>query len=369
MAATPQQTTSVEKVINQCSLHTNLQNYFSVGAVTNEPAITICNRTLQMLLSKRISWKFNRKELAGPERASGNFFVTQYGRQDYRFAGAIAFVLNNNAQSGGSGIDLAASPINNGGTPQASGIVVSGGIATVQTLDTHPFQVGATVFMSGNTNAAFNSTFTMSPTALTSLWSNGWTILTVPDQYHFTFSATSAQIAAGSSGAPGFGTVDTNGNLTGLYAWGWGESGSLQDPNSQSFPQYCVPIKVVRELPPAYVSSGDPLRVAMMQDFSNGVLKFRISYPMSAPYQINLVYQARAPILQKPTDIFPWPDNLAYVLYEVALFMAYRFAKGITALDTKEQFTIATNMIQQAMASEDKEEQEFGQIPEMSLYR
>ena len=358
----------MQNVCDQCSLHTNLQNYFNVGSVTNEPGKTICNRVLQMLLSKRLSWKFNRKELAGPERAGGNFFVTQYGVQDYRFAGSVAFVLNNTPQSGGVGIDLSNNPMNNGGqtSAQASGIMVSGGTVTVQTLDTHPFQVGATVFMSGNNNAAFNSTFTMNPLLLTSAWSNGWIILTVPDRYHFTFAATAAQIAAGASGAPGFGTI---GQLGGLSAWGWGESASLQDPNSQSFPQYNVPIKFVRDLSPAYVSSGDALRVAMMLDYSNGVLKFRIAYPMSQPFQINMVYQARAPLLQVPTDIFPWPDNLAYVLYEVGLFMAYRFAKGITAADTKEQFQIAMQMIQQAMGSEDKEESDYGLIPEMTLYR
>jgi hypothetical protein len=362
------QTTTVEKVANQCSLHTDLQNYFNVGALQNEPAATICNRTIQMLLTRRLAWKHNRVELCGADRAgSGQFLVTQYGVQDYRFAGASAFVLMGGSQAaqqaGGVGIDLKASPMNNGGTSQAAGIVVSGSTATVQTLDQHPFVVGSTVFLSGVVDSAWNSSFTSNRVALTSAWTGGSVIKTVPDAYHFTFTATSAQQAVGNSGAPGFG-------LNGLSAWGWMESCSMQDPNSQAFPQPVFPIKAVRELPPAWKAVGEVQRVAMMQDYANGVLRFRLGYPMSAqPFQINPVYQARAPILSAPTDVFPWPDNIAYVLYEVALFFGYRFAKGIQNKQTAEQWKVATAMIQEAMASQDVEEDDFGRIPELSLYR
>lgn len=364
-------------MIDYCSLHTSLQTYFNVGGVTNEPALTICNNTIQMLLSgiimqpgqmvQRMPWKFNRKELCGPERGGGNFIVTQYGVQDYRWAGATAFVLNSgSANAGGANIDLLSSPIN-GGT---AGITVSAGTVTVQTIDPHPFQAGSTVYMSGNTVAAYNSTYSFSATAHTSAWSGGWTILTVPDNLHFTFTATAGQTV--SSGAPGFGLVDANGILisTSLYPFGWLESAYIQDINSGQFPQPARPIGAVKELPVNYVPSGNPPQVCMLVDYDNGVLKFRMSDPTSSsPWQVNLVYQAKAPRLTGPTSIFPWPDDMAYVINEVALAQAFRYAKGIRAEDTIAQMNIANAMIYSALAGESREDSAFVVAPEMSLMR
>jgi len=370
-------TTSVQKVIDYCSLHTSLQTYFNVGGVTNEPALTICNNTLQMLLSglviqngqklQKMPWKFNRKELCGPERGGGNFIVTQYGVQDYRWAGASAFVLNSgSANAGGANVDLLANPINGG----AAGITVSGGIVTVQTIDPHPFQQGATVFMSGNTVAAYNSTYSFSATAHTSGWSGGWTILTVPNNLHFTFAATVGQTV--NSGAPGFGLVDANGLLvsTSLYPFGWLESAYVQDINNAQFPQPIKPIGAVKELPVNYVPSGNPPQVCMLVDYDNGVLKFRLSDPVgSSPWQINLVYQAKAPKLIAPNSIFPWPDDMIYVVNETALAQAFRYAKGIKADETTAQMGISNMMIMSALAGEDREDNAFVVAPEMSLMR
>lgn len=361
-------TTTVQKIIDYCALHTSLQTYFNVGGVTNEPALTICNNTLQMLLVRSMPWKFNRKELCGPERGGGSFLVTQYGVQDYRFCGAVAFVLaSGSANAGGCGIDLAANPIN-GGT---AGITVSGGIVTVQTLDPHPFQQGATVYMSGNTVAAYNSTFSFSATAHTSGWSNGWTILSVPDNLHFTFAATTGQTV--SSGGGGFGTVDATGTLlsTALFPFGWMESASVQDISNAQFPPPIKPIGAVRELAPNYVPSGNQPQVCMLVDYDNGVLKFRLSDPPgSYPWQVNIVYQAKAPKLIGPNSIAPWPDDMAYVLFEVALFQAFRYAKGVLAAETQSQMQIANQMIMTAMMGEgSREDSAFVVAPELALMR
>lgn len=363
--ATPfNQTTTVQKVIDFCSLHTSLQSFFGVGGVSNEPGLTICNNVQQMLLTKPMPWKFNRKLLDG---SNGHFFVTQYGVQDYQFAGACAFALQTTSGSspnGGVGIDLAASPVN-GGT---AGITVSAGVVTVQTLDPHPFQVGQTIYMAGNTVSAYNSTLTTSAVTFTSTWSNGWVITTVPDNLHFTFAAAAGQVA--SSGAPGFGVTDANGNLTGLYAWGWMESASVQDINSTGFPQPIKPIDAVHSLPPAYGTTGNPLSICMIADLNNGVLKFRLSEPLGVQgFQVNMVYQGRAPKLTSPQSVFAWPDDLNYVLYETAMFQAFRYAKGVNGADTRTQFQIVQNVIQSALASEDREDTGHVVAPERSLMR
>ena len=109
--------TTVQQIIDQCGLHTKLQNFFNVGGITYEPGLTIANDVNQQLLARPFAWKFNRQELSGGPAGNGNFLVTQFGVQDYLFAGACAFVLlNSNTQGlttqlgGGVGIDLAAFP-------------------------------------------------------------------------------------------------------------------------------------------------------------------------------------------------------------------------------------------------------------------
>jgi hypothetical protein len=346
MAKLLNQSTTVQQILDQCRLHTKLQNFFVMG---QEPGLTIANNTNQTLLAFGNAWKFNRVELDGMH---GNFFVTQFGVQDYRHAGACAFALVGSSQqnSGGVGIDLAANPINGG----SAGITVSGGIVTVQTLDPHPFSVGQTVYMTGNTVAAYNSTWTFNSQAQSSAWTNGFVITAVPDNLHFQFAAGSGQTV--SSGAPGI----TN--------WGWMESASLTDINSQAFPLPVKPIQAVHNLAPTFAPTGDKIAVAMMTDYQNGVLKFRLSEPMgSYCYQVNVVYQARAPKLTDPTSVFQWPDNLSFVLQEVALWQAFRFATGITATETQAQYQMAQAAITAARGSEDQEDSVQGLVPTRSL--
>lgn len=352
------QSTTVQSVMDDCSLHTSLQSYFAVGGITNQPGLKIANRVMQTLFTDNTSWKFNRTELCGPERGNGNFFVTQYGVQDYKFAGACAFVLNVSIQCGGVGIDLASN----------NGVSVSGGTVTVTTLDPHPFIPGLTVFMSGNVDANYNSTFSFSPTLHTCAWSNGWTILATPTAKSFTFAATAGQVS--NTGAPGFGTVDSNGNLTGLPAIGWLESSWLQDPNSTQFPQRVQAIQAVREVPPTYSGSGNDMVIAMMVDYNNGIVKFRLSeIPGSQPIQVCPCYQGRAPKLTSPQSVFPWPDDMSYVLDELALANAYRFAKGITSDAFKTQMAVANEAIRRAHLQEDREASNEPLIPAMSLMR
>ena len=135
---------------------------------------------------------------------------------------------------------------------------ISTSVVTVQTLQQHPFVVGQTVFMTGNTVAAYNSAWTYQPQAQTSSWTGGWVITAVPDAFHFQFQATFGQSVP--SGAPGI----TN--------WGWGESAYLFDIKSGSFPQPTWKIELVDRLTTSYFCS-DPSQVAMVQDLANGVLK------------------------------------------------------------------------------------------------
>jgi hypothetical protein len=438
-------TTTVQYVVNQCSLHTKLQNYLNVGQITGEPGLGICNRVNQMLLQKRMAWKFNRQELSS---LYGNFFVTQMGIQDILHAGACCFVLlsqssggnNGTVPTGGVGIDLAPgsfngtsySPINGG----ASSLSISNGVITIQTLQPHPFQSGnlgqSLLYISGSQNPAFNSLFTYDQLTQTSAWTQGYTMVGIPDSYHIQVTATSGQIGtitgisssngivtlnvansmsagdvmtlAGLTNNPALNTGGTGnvppvtltsatattvsfastatitsgvetGTLTatasgapGIFNLGWLESASIQDVNSLSFPQPVKPIDAVHRLAPNYTTTGDEISVCALVDYNNGVIKFRLSEPMGVySFQVNACYQGRAPKLTSPQSIFQWPDDLSYVLVEMALWQASRFAYGVAGEETVKLEQSAMAALQSALESEDKEDNVQSISPQRSL--
>jgi hypothetical protein len=199
----PLSTVTLQSVINYCMTHTELMPLANVAGYTDEPALSIANDVIAEILAPPFAWKFNRAALP--------LFVTQQNRQDNQFAGAVAFVLSGKNVLGGVGIDTAAN----------SGVTESGNTVTVKTLDPHNFSVGDTVYMSGNTVPAYNSTETITPSS--SQWSGGWVITAVPSIYSFQFTHASSGLAA--SGAPG------------ISDFGWGESATFVDENDISAPR------------------------------------------------------------------------------------------------------------------------------------
>ena len=102
----------------------------------------------------------------------------------------------------------------------------------------------------------------------------------------------------------------------------------------------------------------------MIQDLNNGILKFRLSTPNGGYcWMMNVVYQARAPRLINPQSVFQWPDNLSFVLHEVALAQAFRFATGLSSDDTKNQILMAQQAIKSALDSDDRESTSEGFAP------
>jgi hypothetical protein len=99
------------------------------------------------------------------------------------------------------------------------------------------------------------------------------------------------------------------------------------------------------------------------------VLRFRLSEPGGYSWQLNCDYQQRAPRLTTPQSVFAWPDDLAFVLNEVALVYAYRFAKGISSAEAKGQLGIAQQSVMSAMAGEERESISQGYVPEFGLLR
>ena len=143
----------------------------------------------------------------------------------------------------------------------------------------------------------------------------------------------------------------------GIFNLGWVESAALVDLNNPSFPLPVTPIDAVHRIAPEYTSNGDSISLSCEIDYGNGVVQFRISQPVSTyPFAFNIVYQAKPPKFNSPQDVFAWPDDMMWVIFEVCLFLAMRFAYGITSTETQAQMQIANAAVLQALSGEDRED-------------
>lgn len=454
--------TTMQSMADQLRIHTKLQNYFAVGGIDGQPMTRLATNVNQMLLNRRMPWKFNRVHLGSNNPAQNPaFLISQQGFQDMHHAGATAFSLLNSSTpggqlpAGGASIDLVPGTYQNGnavvnygtfnggastygatGVWQSAGVIFNPatGLFTIQFLDPHPFQQGnigiSQILVSGVVNPAFNSTFTYNQLSQTNQWINGFTLVSIPDNFHIVLQGTPGQSGAitniSASGGvttvtvsnamtPGdimtftgvttnsalngvsvtltavttstvsfvtpTGVVITNGADTGtVYAansgapgiWnlGWIESAAVVDLNNNSFPVPVTPIDAVHRIAPEYTSTGDKMSMAVEIDYGNGVIKFRLSEPPSTyPYAFTVSYQAKAPTFNSPQSIFQWPDDQSWVLFELLLWQGMRTAYGITATETQAQMEVAFRALQMALEAEDREANDQAITPQFSIMR
>ena len=464
-------TTTVQSVADWIGAHTKLQRFSGIGGVVGQPMLQIAANINQVLLARRMPWKWNRVNIGENNPfINPHFIITQQGFQDVKFGGASCFCLVNSTTpggqlpAGGAGIDLLPGVYQNGISrvsyptfnPGTAGLVFDpiSGQLTVQFLDPHPFQTGnigtSVVLISGNTNPAFESKFVYNQLIQFSGWQNGYTILAIPDQFHIVLQTNGGQMngvsAVSASGrittitltdpnpivpytpppnpvnpanttgnglvagcvmtftgvttnsglngqtvtllsvsatqvtfttptgvtiVPGndTGTIyAANGGAPGIFNFGWLESAAFVDINNPSFPLPVSPIDAVHRISPEYTSTGEKLSISCEIDYGNGVLKFRFSQPISTyPYAFNAVYQAKAPTFTSGESLFQFPDAINYVLHELALFQAFRFAYGSTAEETKMQMEVASMAIVSALESEDREDNFQAITPQITL--
>lgn len=321
-------TITVQNVIDVASTYTELIPLVGIGGITNQPALTIANETLSELCGEKMPWKCNRKEMP--------LLFTMRNRQDYQFAGACAFGLGD---AKGVSIDLATN----------NGITESSFTVTVNTLDPHNFSTGDAFFMTGNTVAAYNSTFIQTPDG--SAWSGGWTVLSgTPGTKTFTFTHASSGLAT--SGAPG------------VSDFGWLESATMVNPADVQSPQGVMYLTAGRSLQPSsFVDI--PTKVSVTSDLGTGVLKIRFKSLPSVPYAVALVYQAKSPLLTSLSSTWaPFPDELAYVYRQQFIAQAFRFANSPRS---EVEYQKAQANIQKGLGQDDREQSEEYIIPDDPL--
>jgi hypothetical protein len=340
-------TLTLQNVLNLAATHAELIPLTNVGGYSQEPGLSICNDAVSEIINSDQDWKFNSVELGSVSQP----LITMMNKQDYLFAGASAFVLANGAggsstvPSSGVSIDLAGN----------SAITVVSGIVTVNTLETHRFAVGNTVYMTGNTAttgtpANYNSTF--SDNGNQAVWSGGWVIIGITAK-SFTFTAVSGQNNGDVAGAPGI----TN--------FGWLTGATMMELNNTSSPPNVRHLKARRTLP-RWSRVANPEEVSVIQDLGTGVLKVRFSYvPGSVIWCVDLVYQAAAPIYVALTATWsPIPDSYGSVIRQAVMYRMYRY---INSPKTDSEFQKLQAEIQRSRGRDNAEESDVYLEPEESL--
>lgn len=322
------QTITLQNIVDFSSTHVELMPLSGVGGITLEPALSLCNDVLSELICSPNAWKFNSIEMPP--------FVTSAFRQTYQVSGATAFT----SAAGGVGIALVATP----------GISRTGTTVTVTTLQAHNMTIGDTVYMLGNVDAQFNSTYTETPNG--SGYTGGWVILTTPTTTTFTFTHLTSGTTT--SGAPG------------ITDFGWLETATMRALNSSAPRPRIYQLEAVNIVPPVSATS-QPSKLCVVSDNGDGTLKMRFDYtcPAGTFFVVNTVYQATAPIKTLLSQFWgPFPDQYSYVYRQGFLARAYRFINSPKADVEYQKLQVAIN---KALGRDDAEASDQRLYPSESL--
>ena len=339
-------TVPVQNTLNFCATHADLLPLSGVGGYTNEPALSLVNDTLSDLISDGNDWVFNRVEMPS--------FFTVANKQDYKFAGASVFCITvsptpstTSVPSQGWGVDLATN----------SAITVTGGVVTLNTLETHRFVVGAVLYgnnitMTTGTAANYNSTFTDDGTV--SQWNNPIGTVTAVTATSVSWTAQTGQNNGDIGGAPG------------ISNFGYATSASMQEVNNNSSPPNKSTLYVKRELP---VSSMVSIieKVAVMVDYGTGVLQIRmIQVPSWTVYEVKIVYQAKAPVLTTlvGSTWAPFPDNFSAIYRQALIYRMYRYLNSPAA---DKEYAKLQEEIKKIHGADEGTNTDVGLIPEEPL--
>lgn len=303
-------TLTLTTVANFCSVHADLLPLTGVGGYTSEPFLSIASDAMSEIINDAQDWKWNAVEFFD---AVSTFqpLITSLNKQDYLFAGACAFVLQVSGAvqvtSSGAAIDLTTN----------NGVTVAAGVVTVKTLEPHRFAVGNIVNLLGlvfTTGTAANYNSTYSDNGSIAQWSTGYTITAVTAN-SFSFAAGTGQNNNDAGGAAG------------IANFGWLSGCTMMELNNNSSPPNWRQMKAVRNLP-KWSRVSDPEQVAMVQDYGNGILRFRFNQiPGGVIWAVNFEYQKSAPLFTTLpyTTWSPIPDQYSDMIRQAVMYRMYRY--------------------------------------------
>ena len=278
------------------------------GGISQEPALSICNNTLQSLLSSPYDWKFNKGSIPP--------FTTIPYQQDYVLSGCQMIVTTASTPP----VNVCVVHLNAVNSANGAGLTESGTTVTALFSDFAPNgtfglngppgstpvtsgtsvpQVGQLVTITGASQAGYNVTNAV--ITATPLAANGG-ILSVQ------FTA-----AGGLTSDGGQGIGDSN----------WISHCTLEDFMNTATVRPVHDIEVVSSLYPESIIQ-PPFKLCLLtENVSNltaggqlTTLTFRFwPVPSSQIWRALIFYQLKAPIKTSLLNTWsPWPDNLAYAL-------------------------------------------------------
>lgn len=319
-------TLKLQTIVNLASTHADLLPLAGVGKFYAEPALSLCNDVIQELLAYPHAWKINRADMPP--------FATAPNKQDYIVSGATAFVLGD----GSTGVGIA-----------ASGVVKSGTTVTVTTLEAHNMSTGQTVYMLGNADTTFNSTYTQN--ASSSGYTGGWVITATPTTTTFTFTH-------GTSG------TTTTGPAT-ITDFGWLEGATMRELNSTASIPRPWALEACNFLQPSGLVVR-PEKISVLADNGDGTLKIRLKdTPGAQTFLVSPYYQKRAPLKTSLEDNWsPFTDDYSFVYRQCFLARCYRYIDSPRA---DSEYQKAAQQIVKAMGKADVENSDQHLYPEYSL--
>lgn len=299
-----------------------------VGGIANQPALELCNNTLQELLSAPYAWRFNKFLIPT--------FTTIAYQQDYIISGC------NVVRTGRYILSL------NSAQSTVPGLTEAGTIVTATFSDYAPNGlpagngpvVGETVTIAGASQAGYNITTT---------------ITAVP-------SPTSFQYTAVGGLAPDGGQGISNIN--------WMEHVSLQDWQSTATVIPVHDAEIAASLPLESIIQ-PPMKWAYQLDKIFGSITcpmFRAwPVPSSQVWGVNLFFQAKAPLIAALSSTWtPWPDDLSYVLTSMLKAKALDWWE-----DPRYQssYIVAQQALLKALGAKDQELRHESLFPDLPILR
>lgn len=332
-------TISLRSVVDFCRTRVRMVQLVNVGGIPNQPALDLCNDTLQTLLSSPSNWKFNKAEIPP--------FTTIPNQQDYWISGCTAEVERKASVS----LNAMLSELP-GLIPVSNGVLANYdrfapyGIQGKGTSQMPPlFSVGDQVIITGAGNGAFTGTFT---------------IIEVPSKNSFVYDLNPT------------GLSDDGGQ--GFNSWGWMERSTLEDYLSTAWVKPVREILAVYSLPQESIVQ-PPFKVCMQfervlqcggQAQSELLIRFW-PVPSSQIWRAALFYQLKAQLKSSLDDNWaPWPDDLSYVLRSGVYAKALDHAEDPRAplADQKWQQDIA-----RALGIKQQEERHEAFFPDLPVLR
>jgi hypothetical protein len=316
-----------------------------VGGVANQPALEICNNTLQRLLSAPYDWRFNRNAIPP--------FTTIAYQQDYVISGCSVYCkgryiihLNAVISPNGPGLTQAGTTVTalfNDFAP--NGLPVGGGPA-----------VGDIITVAGANQSPYNI-------------SSG-VITAVLSPVSFTYEAAFGGLFA--DGGQGFSNPGINW-LSHVSLVDFQASGNIipvhdAEIASSLFMESITqpPIKFANQIETVYSSGG---AITPGQSSQQIVVHTMRAWPVPSTqvWGVYLFFQAKAPMLTSLSGTWaPWPDDLSFVLTSNVKAVALDWWEDPRSVNS---LLLADRDILKALGSKDQEPRAEGMFPDMPILR